>query len=106
MHRTRSATIPVDEHISRAWNLIVDDVVYCRNVQPPCRDVSREENGVGCCLESVGSDSAGAKNSAVDKLPIEVFQALALLQLRMQRKRFEVEQLQQRRETPDPINRR
>ena len=41
-----------------------------------------------------------------DEVPIEVFEALALHQLRMQRERFDIEELQEGRETSNSVNRR
>lgn len=95
----------MNENISGTRNLIMYDMVYGWYVQSPRRDISRQKNGIGSRLESTKLGLGEAKISMSNEVPIEVFEALTLLQLRMQRECFEIKELQEGCKTSDPINR-
>ena len=73
--------------VRRARHLVVHDVVHRGDVEPARGDVRREQDRVGRRLE-----------------PVEVLQALPLLELRMQREGGDGEQLEQRLQPPDAVN--
>ena len=70
-----------------ARHLVVHDVVHRGDVEPARGDVRREQDRVWRRLE-----------------PVEVLQALPLLELRMQREGGDGEQLEQRLQPPDAVN--
>ena len=73
--------------VRRARHLVVHDVVHRGDVEPARGDVRREQDRVGRRLE-----------------PVEVLQALPLLELRMQREGGDGEQLEQRLQPPDAVD--
>ncbi len=87
-HRTCRPSVPVHVRVRRAWYLIVHDVIYRGHVQPTRRDVRRQQYAVLRVLEAV-----------------EVLQPLALLELRVQRERRDVQEGEEREKSPDAIDR-
>ena len=86
-HRARGPSIPMHVRVRRARHLVVHDVIHRGDVEPACGDVRREQDRVGRRLE-----------------PVEVLQALPLLELRMQREGGDGEQLEQRLQPPDAVD--
>ena len=88
-HRAHCPSIPVHVRVRRARYLVVHDVVHGGHVQPTCRDVRREQHAVLRALE-----------------PVEVLQALTLLELRVEGKRWDIEEREEREQAPDAVDRR
>ena len=73
--------------VCRARHLVVHDMVDCGHIEPARRNVCRQQNTILRTLE-----------------PVEVLQPLTLLELRVQRKRGDVEERKEREQAPDAVD--
>ena len=87
-HRTRRTPVPVHVRVRGARHLVVHHVVHRGHVEPARGDVGREQHGVLGVFEAV-----------------EVLEPLALLELRVERVRGDVEELEERGQPADAVDR-
>lgn len=83
-HSASSTPVSVDIGVRRARDLEMNDMINSRYVKTACSNISRQEHRVRrICESKISNFEVGIYNQRRWHLPIEILQALPLLQLGM-----------------------